>query len=62
MALVCLCHGVSDRIVNEAIETGARSIEEIGATCAAGSTCQGCHRSLDDLLHTSNGDARPSAA
>ena len=41
MALVCLCHGVSDRIVQHAIDEGADSIDEIGARCAAGSSCAG---------------------
>lgn len=50
MALVCLCNGVSERKVVKAIAHGAASIEEIGQHCRAGTTCQGCHGTLDDLL------------
>lgn len=50
MALVCLCNGVSERKVVKAIAHGADSIEEIGRACRAGTTCHGCHDTLDHLL------------
>ena len=50
MALVCLCNGVSERKVVKAIHHGASTIEEIGRQCRAGTTCHGCHDTLDDLL------------
>lgn len=50
MALVCLCNGVSERKVVKAIAHGASSIEEIGRACRAGTTCHGCHDTLQDLL------------
>ena len=50
MALVCLCNGVSERKVVKAIAHGATSIEEIGRACRAGTTCHGCHDTLEDLL------------
>lgn len=50
MALVCLCNGVSERKVVKAIAHGASSIEEIGSECRAGTTCHGCHDTLEQLL------------
>ena len=50
MALVCLCNGVSERKVVKAIAHGAASVEEIGRECRAGTTCHGCHETLEDLL------------
>lgn len=50
MALVCLCNGVSERKVAKAIAHGADSIDAIGRACRAGTTCHGCHDTLDDLL------------
>ena len=50
MALVCLCNGVSERKVVKAIAHGADSIEEIGRACRAGTTCHGCHDTLEELL------------
>ena len=53
MALVCLCHGVSDRVIRAEIEDGASTREEIGRRCDAGLSCGTCHPTLDRLLATS---------
>ena len=50
MALVCLCYGVNERRVRREIDHGATTIEEIAERCQAGSCCQSCHPTLDDLL------------
>ncbi|MBA3288718.1 MAG: (2Fe-2S)-binding protein [Acidimicrobiia bacterium] len=50
MALVCLCHGVSERRVRHEIDAGATTIEDIAERCRAGSCCAGCHPTLADLL------------
>ncbi|MFP5488884.1 MAG: (2Fe-2S)-binding protein [Acidimicrobiia bacterium] len=50
MALVCLCNGVSERKVVRAIAHGADTIDEIGRACRAGTTCHGCHDTLEALL------------
>jgi len=50
MALVCLCHGVTERRVRREIEHGASTIEDIAERCLAGSCCHGCHPTIDDLL------------
>lgn len=58
MALVCLCYGVNERRVQREIDRGATTITEIAARCQAGSCCQGCHPTLDELL----AERCPSAA
>lgn len=50
MAMVCLCHGVSDRKVRRAIDDGAATIVEVGERCGAGAGCGGCHPTIDALL------------
>jgi bacterioferritin-associated ferredoxin len=50
MALVCLCFGVNERRVRREIDHGAASIDEIAERCQAGSCCQSCHPTLDELL------------
>lgn len=51
MAIACSCHAVRDHVVAEAIvEGGAESVEQIGDHCSAGSTCGGCHPTLERLL------------
>jgi bacterioferritin-associated ferredoxin len=39
---VCLCKGVNDRQIRAAINAGARTPEEIAATCRATTGCGGC--------------------
>lgn len=44
--LVCLCHPASDRKIDSVIDEGARTVEEIGERCGAGTGCGAC---IDDL-------------
>jgi len=50
MALICLCHGVSDRSIRSAVAAGADSIDEVGLACKAGTSCEGCHQAIDELV------------
>lgn len=58
---VCLCRGVSDRTVRRAIARGARSIEQIGDACDAGTRCGGCWPILEDLLEAAGHEPREVA-
>jgi bacterioferritin-associated ferredoxin len=49
---VCHCRAVSDRVVKAAVAAGDRTVEDIGASCGAGTDCGGCHRALARLLGT----------
>ena len=48
--IVCLCEGVSERKVTEAVAHGARSLDRLARTTGAGSSCGSCHNALRDLL------------
>jgi bacterioferritin-associated ferredoxin len=48
--LVCMCHPTSDRDVDAAIDDGARSVEEIGQRCGAGTGCGTCSDELRSRL------------
>ena len=50
MALVCSCYGINERRIRREIDHGATTIEEIADRCQAGSCCQNCHPTLDELL------------
>jgi bacterioferritin-associated ferredoxin len=62
MALVCLCHGVTDRRVRREIDAGARTIADLAERCAAGSCCYGCHPTLDELIAERTGAPTAVAA
>ncbi|MGH3328078.1 MAG: (2Fe-2S)-binding protein [Streptomycetales bacterium] len=39
---VCICHGVTERDIRREVAAGARSVEEIGDRCRAGTGCGSC--------------------
>ena len=53
--IICHCRGVNDRKVRKAIDKGARTIEEVGDACGAGTRCGGCHQALAELLAARTG-------
>jgi bacterioferritin-associated ferredoxin len=48
--IVCACHPTSDRDVEAIIDDGARSVEEIGRRCGAGTSCGSCIEELRERL------------
>jgi bacterioferritin-associated ferredoxin len=48
--IVCLCKVVSDRQIQAAIDSGARSVEAVGASCRAGTGCGACHDSIEEMI------------
>jgi len=47
---ICVCRVVSRSTVEGAIAQGARTVEEIGERCAAGTDCGKCQRLIERLL------------
>jgi len=47
--IVCICRGVSDRTINQAIDDGARSLRDL-QRCGAGDQCGSCHDMLRKML------------
>jgi|GEM_PF-512743 len=48
--IVCMCYPASNRDIDAVIDEGARSVEEIGARCRAGTGCGMCHDELRERL------------
>lgn len=48
--IVCFCHPTSDRDVDAIIDDGARTVEDIGRRCGAGTGCGTCVEDLRDRL------------
>jgi bacterioferritin-associated ferredoxin len=47
---VCLCRVVTRKTIEAAIANGARTVEEVGERCAAGTDCGKCQRNIVRLL------------
>ena len=47
---VCICNAVTANEINAEIALGARSVDEIGDRCYAGTGCETCHDKIDELL------------
>jgi bacterioferritin-associated ferredoxin len=48
--IVCLCHGVSERVVDECIDAGAATVTEVGLMSGAGMSCGACKCTIEDRI------------
>jgi len=46
----CICSAVTVDEVHDAIDSGADTIEAVGACTRAGVSCATCHDTLEDLI------------
>ena len=53
--IVCLCRGVSDRTVSQAIDDGASSVRDL-QRCGIGDQCGSCHNVLRKMLAAAAAD------
>jgi bacterioferritin-associated ferredoxin len=47
---VCICYAVPDSAIRACIARGARTVEEVGDACDAGTGCGSCHDHIDVFL------------
>ena len=47
---VCICAAVPDTEIRSCVSDGARTIEEVGDACGAGTGCGSCHDKIDIFL------------
>jgi bacterioferritin-associated ferredoxin len=60
--ITCLCHDVSEQQVARHAREGARTVEEVGRRCGAGTDCGTCREEIDAILartHAHEPPARP---
>lgn len=48
--LVCHCRRVNDRTIRAVARAGARSCDDVGAACGAGTGCGGCRPAIEGLI------------
>lgn len=51
--IVCMCHPATERDIESCIRDGARSVEDIGEMCGAGTGCGACRDELRETLERS---------
>jgi len=54
--IVCICRGISDTTVYDAIENGAASLRDL-QRCGIGDQCGSCHNSLRAMLAAASASA-----
>jgi bacterioferritin-associated ferredoxin len=47
---VCLCKNVNDRRIAQVVGEGARTVDDVGDACGAGTNCTGCHNEIERLI------------
>lgn len=47
---VCICAAVPDSEIRSCVARGARTVEEVGDACGAGTGCGSCHDRIDTFL------------
>ncbi|MDN5917443.1 MAG: (2Fe-2S)-binding protein [Pseudonocardia sp.] len=50
----CICAAATESEVRHCVRSGARSVEEIGDACGAGTGCGSCLNKLDGMLMTTS--------
>lgn len=59
---VCLCVGVSNKTVADAVAAGASTTNDVAAACGAGSECGRCRRTVRAIIDSCRGDEAPRQA
>lgn len=54
--IVCHCQGVSDRVIRESVQKGARTHREVALACGAGRRCGGCRPAVADVIAAECGE------
>ena len=48
--IVCLCRGVSETTLQDAIDAGATTLRQVAEACGAGTDCGACCPMVKELL------------
>ncbi|TVQ94093.1 MAG: (2Fe-2S)-binding protein [Deltaproteobacteria bacterium] len=57
--IVCLCEGVSDRVVQQIVDQGHQTVRAVASACGAGTRCGSCVCDLKRLLQGQQNSATP---
>ena len=57
---VCVCHGISDKRITQAVQDGVRSFEQLQAHTGVATCCGACEGCVRQVLHETL-DSQPRA-
>ena len=60
--IVCLCRGVTERTVKQAVCEGACTVEDIGDHCRAGTGCGACHGDIERIVDETHAELAIAAS
>ena len=50
---VCLCRGVTNQVVSEAVSAGALTSKQVAQACGAGAECGRCRNTIRSIIASS---------
>jgi bacterioferritin-associated ferredoxin len=57
---VCLCVGVSNQTVADAVAAGASTSKQVADACGAGSECGRCRRTVRAIIEAGRASEKPT--
>jgi bacterioferritin-associated ferredoxin len=48
--IICICHGISDKEINQVVRKGICSVEEISRCTGAGTDCGSCYSKMQEIV------------
>ena len=55
--IVCICWGVSEERIRQAVSRGARTADQVGDACLAGSACGSCRPMIAQMIESAHAAA-----
>ncbi|WP_051919592.1 (2Fe-2S)-binding protein [Basilea psittacipulmonis] len=49
---ICICNAVTDKQVNDAIENGATSLDDLKTQLGVATCCGSCAKTVDEMIQT----------
>jgi bacterioferritin-associated ferredoxin len=60
--ILCLCKGVSDRVVKQVVASGVATVEQVVSCTGAGSKCGSCLEDIGCLIRCARAEAEKEEA
>lgn len=58
--IVCVCHGINERQVEAALNSGATTLDKLGAELGIGTCCGSCKETCSEMIAAHKCSTRPA--